>query len=120
MPNPTPKPGPYTIKTMEKALRAIRSGTYRQLASGPDPNATYFQFGPVSVYYSYNTPIAVIYTNAQGVLIRVKSENHWSQTTGKHLKALDNVTQFTKVNNIAEYLVDAFLTTIAQTTNEVF
>ena len=42
-------------------------------------------FGPVTVWFSYQTPIAFHVDGHERVILR----NYWKQTTGKHLNAID-------------------------------
>jgi hypothetical protein len=46
------------------------------------------EFGPVTVWFSYRTPVAF---HVEGHK-RVVHENDWSTTTGKHLKWIDGYT----------------------------
>lgn len=41
--------------------------------------------GPVTVWFSYKTPVA-FQVNGHGLVVR---ENDWSNTTGKHLNRID-------------------------------
>lgn len=49
-------------------------------------NALRFDFGPITVWYSYKTPVAFRSNIGAGRLVR---ENEWGPTTGKHLNAID-------------------------------
>jgi hypothetical protein len=50
-----------------------------------DNQATHVDFGFVECWFSYETLIAFRFENG----FRVVSENCWSQTTGKHLNAIE-------------------------------
>lgn len=54
---------------------------------GNRPNFCRVQFGEVTVWFSYQTPIAVAspVTNYRTVV----RQNDWSSTTGKHLSFID-------------------------------
>ena len=59
-------------------------GNYRSANYGV--NALKFTLGPLTVWFSYKTPVA--FRVAGGPLI--VSENCWGPTTGKHLNWIDN------------------------------
>lgn len=48
------------------------------------PNFTEVVLGPVTVYFSYSTPVAFWGPNG-----RIVRENDWSVTTGRHLNWID-------------------------------
>lgn len=50
------------------------------------PNAVRVQIGNLSVWFSYKTPVA-FYHHRTGLVVR---ENDWSNTTGRHLNAIDS------------------------------
>jgi len=47
-------------------------------------NFTRVSIGELDVYYSYETPVALAYPG----LGRIKSENVWTRTTGRHLASV--------------------------------
>jgi hypothetical protein len=60
--------------------------TYRSRRSGTDdPQAKVVECGPITVWFSYTTPIA-FYVDGRKIVIR---ENDWSTTTETHLNAID-------------------------------
>jgi hypothetical protein len=70
-------------------------------------NALCFTIGTVDVYFSYKTPIAF---RVNGTLtIRV---NDWSNTTGKHLNAIDTDKKKRINGNDFEAQLDTALSTI--------
>jgi hypothetical protein len=48
-------------------------------------NAMAFDLGPLTVWFSYRTPVAF----QKGHADRVVRRNEWGPTTGKHLNAID-------------------------------
>ena len=66
-------------------------------------NAQRIDAGPVSVWYSYRTPVAV-QVDGGPVIVR---ENEWGPTTGKHLNAIDGGDKRSRVSS------EAFLVTLA-------
>jgi hypothetical protein len=46
-----------------------------------------FKVGPLSVYFSYKTPVAFSHPRT-GLVVR---ENDWGPTTGKHLNWINNI-----------------------------
>lgn len=61
---------------------------FRHTRTKADPNATRLDFGPVTVWFSYTTPIAFLVSGRDKV-VRV---NDWRVTTGKHINAVDGGT----------------------------
>jgi hypothetical protein len=52
------------------------------------PNFTEFQVGDLTIWYSYQTPIAYrVWSSGTGIVVR---ENDWGPTTGRHCSFLDN------------------------------
>jgi hypothetical protein len=64
--------------TLPRISSYLYSGNYGAHALRTD-------FGPLSVWFSYQTPIAF----QVGGQPRVVRQNDWRQTTGKHLNAID-------------------------------
>jgi hypothetical protein len=60
-----------------------------------DNQATCVEFGFVTVWFSYETPIAFQFEGQP----RVVSQNVWSKTTGKHLSAIDGGNHKTRVDH---------------------
>ena len=60
------------------------------------PNFTKINIGMITVWFSYDTPIAF---RASGE--RVVRENIWSTTTGKHLNAIDGGSREAKANRVS-------------------
>jgi len=53
--------------------------------------------GPVSVWYSYSTPVAF----KVGCQARVVHENAWGPTTGRHLNAIDGGDKHAKAARVS-------------------
>lgn len=51
----------------------------------PNANAMRLEFGRVTVWFSYSTPVA-FHTPESGLVVR---ENAWGPTTGKHLNMIE-------------------------------
>jgi hypothetical protein len=60
-----------------------------------DNQATCVEFGFVTVWFSYETPIAFQFEGQP----RVVSENVWSATTGRHLSAIDGGDKKSRVDH---------------------
>ena len=69
---------------MTKQLRAneVEIRSYR-----PEPrhNAMKVDLGPIALWFSYSTPVAV-FIPGKGLIVR---ENDWGPTTGQHLNIID-------------------------------
>lgn len=67
------------------------------------PNFTKIVVGFVTVWYSYNTPVAFVRADGR----KFVHENIWSNTTGKHLNAIDGGSKEAKASRIgsAEFKV---------------
>lgn len=65
-------------------------------------NALVFDLGAVRVYFSYKTPVAYSTTEAdlQTGLRLVVRVNDWSNTTGKHLNAIDGGSKEAKARRV--------------------
>ena len=50
-------------------------------------NTATLELPAITIYFSYETPIAFNDYDGEGFVIR---ENDWSTTTGKHLNAIDS------------------------------
>lgn len=61
------------------------------------PNFSRVDVGPLTVWFSYRTPIA-FHTYETGQVVR---ENDWSNTTGKHLNNIDDGTPDAKKARIS-------------------
>ena len=49
------------------------------------PSSTEVKIGPLTIWYSYSTPVAF---QIDGQPLRI-ARNNWGPTTGKHLNAID-------------------------------
>lgn len=67
-------------------------------------NFTKVNIGTITVWFSYDTPIAF---RSSGE--RVVRENIWSTTTGKHLNAIDGGTKEAKANRVSSEEFDRAL-----------
>jgi hypothetical protein len=81
-------------KTMERlSLPTIRC--YGDYASGNyGAHCLRVTVGPITVWYSYTTPIA-FHVGQNERVVRV---NDWQQTTGKHLNAIDGGNKKSRVS----------------------
>ena len=61
------------------------------------PNFTKINVGALTVWFSYETPIAFKVDGHS----RVVRENIWSTTTGKHLNAIDGGTKEATANRVS-------------------
>lgn len=57
-------------------------------------NALVFDLGPITVWYSYKTPVAFRVIGSPTVV----RENEWGPTTGKHLNAIDDGDKSSRVS----------------------
>lgn len=57
----------------------------RRRSGQNDPNANRLDLGPITVWFSYTTPVAFMVAGESKVVRR----NEWGPTTGKHLNAID-------------------------------
>lgn len=82
------------VKTMDRvALPTI--ACYGNYSSGNyGAHCLRVTVGPVTVWYSYTTPIA-FHVNGHERVVRV---NSWQQTTGKHLNAIDGGNKKSRVS----------------------
>lgn len=64
----------------------IRMSSYRDRKSDQDPNAKVVEIGPLTIWFSYLTPVAFL-VSGKDLVIR---KNVWSVATGKHLNAIDD------------------------------
>ena len=62
-----------------------------------EPNFTKFNVGALTLWFSYETPIA-FKVDGQPRIVR---ENIWSTTTGKHLNAIDGGTKEAKAERVS-------------------
>ena len=60
------------------------------------PNFTKINIGTITVWFSYDTPIAFRESGE-----RVVRENIWSTTTGNHLNAIDGGTKEAKARRVS-------------------
>lgn len=73
------------IKMIE--INNVKIGSYGNYSSDNyGRNTQYAKFGHVTVYFSYETPVAVEAPNC-GLVV---SQNQWGKTTGKHLNWIDD------------------------------
>lgn len=61
----------------------LRLDSFDDRKSGGNPNAKVVDIGPITIWFSYHTPIA--FADDQGMVVRA---NDFSNTTGKHLNSL--------------------------------
>lgn len=59
------------------------------------PNFCEVELGEISIYFSYQTPIA-FWSRQTGRVVR---ENRWGPTTGKHINYVDNGRQGERVDS---------------------
>lgn len=64
--------------------------------------------GPLTVTFSYTTPVAFRYFT-QECYLSVVSENVWSQTTGRHLSSVDGGSKQAKAERFPHDLFTALL-----------
>lgn len=55
-------------------------------------NLTIVYIGDITIYFSYETPVAL--WNGRELIV---SENEWSRTTGKHLNRIDGGDRFNRI-----------------------
>lgn len=68
---------------------------YRRRRSGAeDPNARRLDIGPITVWFSYTTPVAFHVAGHP----RVVRRNDWSNTTGRHLNEIDGGDRASRVD----------------------
>ena len=61
------------------------------------PNFTKINVGALTVWFSYETPIAFKVDGQPSVVL----ENIWSSTTGKHLNSIDGGTKTAKAERVS-------------------
>ena len=67
-------------------------------------NALRFDLGPITVWYSYKTPVAFALEGESPTVRR----NEWGPTTGKHLNAIDSGDKSSRIDgDTFEALLDA-------------
>lgn len=71
----------------------VEMRSYRSRNAGEDPNAKYIEIGPITIWFSYVTPIAFQVDGEE----RVVRMNDWGATTGKHLNNIDGGNKKTRV-----------------------
>ena len=69
------------------------------------PNFTKINVGALTVWFSYETPIAFKVDGQP----RVVRENIWSTTTGKHLNSIDGGTKTAKAERVSSVEFDRAL-----------
>lgn len=76
-------------------MESVKIGGYGNYSNDNyGKNAMYVQIGSLTIYFSYQTPVAF---SAPGIGRRVRV-NSWGPTTGKHLNAIDNGNQKARIN----------------------
>ena len=62
---------------------------------GTNPNTHSVTLGNLTIYFSYNTPVACQITGESAVV----SVNIWSSTTGRHLQWIDGGDKESRIDN---------------------
>ena len=69
------------------------------------PNFTKINIGTITVWFSYETPIA-FQVDGQPLVVR---ENVWSTTTGKHLNAIDGGDKEAKARRVSSEVFESLV-----------
>jgi hypothetical protein len=74
----------------------VRVSNYRDRRVSEDPQARMVEIGPITVWFSYTTPVAFQVSDKP----RVVHQNDWSRTTGAHLNEIDGGSREAKAQRV--------------------